>query len=100
MAKITITKKEFESICSSNKVLESKITEFNSNLDIQNKEEEALKSKIKLSETELTVKMKEKEEIYEFMKQAKDVSMRTFVKAAGFKMAGLPNWKRMAERYL
>ena len=44
--------------------------------------------------------MKEKEEIYEFMKQAKDVSMRTFVKAAGFKMAGLPNWKRMAERYL
>ena len=44
--------------------------------------------------------MEEKEEIYEFMKQAKDVSMRTFVKAAGFKMAGLPNWKRMAERYL
>ncbi len=44
--------------------------------------------------------MKEKEEIYEFMTQAKDVSMRTFVKAAGFKMAGLPNWKRMAERYL
>lgn len=44
--------------------------------------------------------MKDKEEIYEFMKQAKDVSMRTFVKAAGFKMAGLPNWKRMAERYL
>lgn len=44
--------------------------------------------------------IKDKEEIYEFMKQAKDVSMRTFVKAAGFKMAGLPNWKRMAERYL
>lgn len=44
--------------------------------------------------------MKDKEEIFEFMKQAKDVSMRTFVKAAGFKMAGLSNWKRMAERYL
>jgi len=43
---------------------------------------------------------KDKEEIYEFMKSAKDVSMRTFVKAAGFKMAGLGNWKRMAERYL
>lgn len=44
--------------------------------------------------------MQDKEEIYEFMKQAKDVSMRTFVKAAGFKMAGLSNWKRMASRYL
>ena len=44
--------------------------------------------------------MKDKEEIYEFMKNANDVSMRTFVKAAGFKMAGLGNWKRMAERYL
>jgi hypothetical protein len=44
--------------------------------------------------------MQDKEEIYEFMKSAKDVSMRTFVKAAGFKMAGLSNWKRMAERYL
>ena len=44
--------------------------------------------------------LKDKEEIYEFMKQAKDVSMRTFVKAAGFKMAGLSNWQRMAKRYL
>jgi hypothetical protein len=42
----------------------------------------------------------DKEEIYEFMKQARDISMRTFVKAAGFKLAGLPNWKRMASRYL
>jgi len=42
----------------------------------------------------------EKEEIYEFMKKAKDVSMRTFVKAAGFKQAGLKNWERMAKRYL
>jgi len=44
--------------------------------------------------------LKDKEEIFEFMKRAKDVSMRTFVKAAGFKQAGLPNWERMAKRYL
>jgi hypothetical protein len=44
--------------------------------------------------------LKDKEEIFEFMKRAKDVSMRTFVKAAGFKQAGLPNWERMAQRYL
>lgn len=44
--------------------------------------------------------LSDKEEIYEFMKRAKDVSMRTFVKAAGFKQAGLPNWERMAQRYL
>jgi len=44
--------------------------------------------------------LNEKEEIYEFMKKAKDVSMRTFVKAAGFKRAGLDNWERQAKRYL
>ena len=44
--------------------------------------------------------LKDKKEIFEFMKRANDVSMRTFVKAAGFKMAGLPNWERMAKRYL
>ena len=44
--------------------------------------------------------LKDKEEIFEFMKRAKDVSMRTFVKAAGFKQAGLKNWERMAQRYL
>jgi len=44
--------------------------------------------------------MKDKLEIYEFMKKANDVSMRTFVKAAGFKVAGLPNWERMSKRYL
>jgi len=44
--------------------------------------------------------LNEKEEIYEFMKNAGDVSMRTFVKAAGFKRAGLSNWERMAKRYL
>lgn len=42
----------------------------------------------------------DKKAIFEFMKKAKDVSMRTFVKAAGFKQAGLPNWERMAQRYL
>lgn len=44
--------------------------------------------------------IEDKEEIYEFMKSANDVSMRTFVKAAGFKQAGMKNWKRMAQRYL
>jgi hypothetical protein len=44
--------------------------------------------------------LNEKEEIFEFMKKANDVSMRTFVKAAGFKQAGLPNWERMSRRYL
>ena len=44
--------------------------------------------------------LKDKEEIYEFMKKANDVSMRTFVKAAGLKQAGLKNWERMAKRYL
>jgi len=44
--------------------------------------------------------LNEKEEIYEFMKKANDVSMRTFIKAAGFKRAGLANWERMAKRYL
>jgi hypothetical protein len=42
----------------------------------------------------------DKEEIFAFMAEAKDISMRTFVKAAGFKLAGLSNWKRMASRYL
>lgn len=51
-----------------------------------------------LEPTELP--LKEKEEIYEFMKEANDISMRTFVKAAGLKMSGLPNWKRAATRYL
>ena len=46
------------------------------------------------------IAMEDKLEIYEFMKTANDVSMRTFVKAAGFKDANLPNWKRMTKRYL
>ena len=42
----------------------------------------------------------DKEEIYDFMKKANVVSMRTFVKAAGLKQAGLKNWERMTKRYL
>jgi hypothetical protein len=48
----------------------------------------------------INMPLSEKEEIYEFMKDSKDVSMRTFVKAAGFKMSGLKEWKRMAQRYV
>jgi len=44
--------------------------------------------------------LKSKMEIFEFMKRSKDVSMRTFVKAAGFKQAGMKNWERMAQRYV
>lgn len=44
--------------------------------------------------------LEEKEEIFDFIANAGDVSMRTFVKAAGFKLAGLSNWKRMVQRYL
>lgn len=42
----------------------------------------------------------DKEEIFDFMQNAKNISMRTFVKAAGFKQAGLSNWQRMAQRYV
>jgi hypothetical protein len=52
----------------------------------------------KLEPMELS--LADKEEIFEFMKDSKSVSMRTFVKAAGFKLGGLANWKRMAERYV
>lgn len=44
--------------------------------------------------------LEEKKEVFEFVKGAGDISMRTFVKAAGFKVAGLDNWKRMADRYI
>ena len=44
--------------------------------------------------------LKDKEEIFEFMKNSKTVSMRTFIKAAGFKQAGLAQWERMAKRYV
>lgn len=51
-----------------------------------------------LEPKELTVE--EKKEVFEFVKSSQDVSMRTFVKAAGFKTAGMKNWKRMADRYI
>jgi len=48
----------------------------------------------------INMSLKDKKEIFEFMKNSKTVSMRTFVKAAGFKAAGLKNWERMAKRYV
>lgn len=68
-----------------------------------NPDDMTLMERIKLLLPELEpreMSIEDKTEIYEFMKRAKDVSMRTFVKAAGFKSAGLPNWERMAQRYL
>ena len=68
-----------------------------------NPDDMTLMERIKLLLPELEPRemaLKDKEEIFEFMKRAKDVSMRTFVKAAGFKQADLPNWERMAQRYL
>lgn len=44
--------------------------------------------------------LSQKEEVYEFMKESKDVSMRTFVKAAGLVESGVKNWQRKASRYL
>jgi len=44
--------------------------------------------------------MQQKLEIFEFVKTSKNVSMRTFLKAASFYEAGLKNWKRMAEMYI
>ena len=48
----------------------------------------------------IDMSLKDKEEIFEFMKNSKTVSMRTFIKAAGFKQAGLAQWERMAKRYV
>lgn len=44
--------------------------------------------------------MDEKMEIFEFIKESKNISLRTFEKAAMFKVAGLANWKRMAQMYV
>ena len=44
--------------------------------------------------------IEEKKEVFEFVKSAGNVSMRTFVKAAGFRSAGMKNWKRLADRYI
>jgi hypothetical protein len=44
--------------------------------------------------------LKEKEEVFSYIKNSKNVSMRTFVKAANFKMSGIKNWQRILERYI
>lgn len=47
-----------------------------------------------------SLSLEEKEEIFEFIKETKNVSLRSFEKAAMFKVSGLKNWKRMAQNYL
>jgi hypothetical protein len=44
--------------------------------------------------------LKEKQEVFEYIKKSKNVSMRTFVKAANFKKTGIKNWQRILERYV
>jgi predicted transcriptional regulator len=44
--------------------------------------------------------LKEKEEVFQYIKNSKNVSMRTFVKAAKFKQSGIKNWQRILERYI
>ena len=44
--------------------------------------------------------LKEKQEVFDYIKKSKNVSMRTFVKAANFKMTGMKNWQRILERYI
>ena len=48
----------------------------------------------------LDMDLKEKLEVFEYIKDSKNVSMRTFVKAANFKKTGMKNWKRILERYV
>jgi hypothetical protein len=44
--------------------------------------------------------LKEKQEVFEYIKNSKNVSMRTFVKAAKFKQSGIKNWQRILQRYV
>ena len=48
----------------------------------------------------MEMSLKEKEEVFSYIKNSKNVSMRTFVKAANFKMSGIKNWQRILERYI
>jgi hypothetical protein len=48
----------------------------------------------------LDMPMDEKLEVFEYIKSSKNVSMRTFVKAANFKKTGIKNWQRILERYV
>ena len=60
---------------------------------------ERMKRLIKFMEP-LDMPIEEKEEVFEYIKDSKNVSMRTFVKAACFKQTGVKNWMRILERYL
>jgi hypothetical protein len=60
---------------------------------------ERMKRLIKYMEP-LDMPLEEKEEVFEYIKGSKNVSMRTFVKAAMFKQTGVKNWKRILERYV
>jgi len=44
--------------------------------------------------------IEKKEEVYEFMKESNNVSMRTFIKAAGLAKSEVRNWQRKTLRYL
>ena len=60
---------------------------------------ERMKRMLKFMEP-MDMPMEEKEEVFEFIKDSKNVSMRTFVKAALFKQTGCSNWKRILTRYV
>jgi len=60
---------------------------------------ERMKRMLKFMEP-MDMPMSEKEEVFEFIKDSKNVSMRTFVKAALFKQTGCSNWKRILTRYV
>ena len=60
---------------------------------------ERMKRMLKFMEP-MDMSIEEKEEVFEFIKESKNVSMRTFVKAANFKKTGCSNWKRILTRYV
>lgn len=60
---------------------------------------ERMRSMLKYIEP-LDMSMDEKLEVFEYIKSSKNVSMRTFVKAANFKKTGIKNWQRILERYV
>jgi hypothetical protein len=60
---------------------------------------ERMKRMLKFMEP-MNMSIEEKEEVFEYIKDSKNVSMRTFVKAAMFKQTGVKNWKRILERYV
>jgi hypothetical protein len=60
---------------------------------------ERMKAMLKYIEP-MDMDMKEKLEVFDFIKSSKNVSMRTFVKAANFKRTGAKNWQRILQRYI